>query len=330
MHTELSLEQPHLWPETFLAQLGLNAQDANASVPSFMDDLDLPHAVGAHLWRVYQPLIEWFDQTGGVRNGTPMVLGLSGAQGTGKSTAAEILTRALKRRGWHVCQLSLDDLYLSRHQRQTLAQVVHPLLATRGVPGTHDVSLGLTLLEQLRTAGPVTTTYLPRFDKAADEPKAHDQWSVVRGRPELIILDGWCLGARPQPAEALLAPCNALEAQEDTDGLWRRYVNARLHDYQTLFAQVDILVMLKAPSFTQIYKWRALQEQKLRARLSELELVRSKIMSPKELVRFISHYERLTRWILKDLPSRADILLALNSAHEIDRVEVSPRLVISN
>src|SRR5690625_2006853 len=105
-----------------------------------MDDLDLPHAVGAHLWRVYQPLIEWFDQTGGVRNGTPMVLGLSGAQGTGKSTAAEILTRALTRRGWRVCQLSLDDLYLSRQQRQTLAQVVHPLLATRGVPGTHDVS----------------------------------------------------------------------------------------------------------------------------------------------------------------------------------------------
>src|SRR5690625_3752855 len=161
------------------------------------------------------------------------ILGLSGAQGTGKSTAAEILTRALTRRGWRVCQLSLDDLYLSRHQRQTLAQVVHPLLATRGVPGTHDVSLGLTVLEQLRTAGPVTTTYLPRFDKAADEPKAHDQWSVVRGRPELIILDGWCLGARPQPAEALLAPCNELEAQEDTDGLWRRYVDARLHAYQT-------------------------------------------------------------------------------------------------
>src|SRR5690625_8024272 len=88
--------------------------------------------------------------------------------------------------------------------------------------------------------------------------------------------------------------------------------------------------MHKTTSYTQINKWRALKEQKLRARLSELELARSKIMSPKELVRFISHYERLTRWILKDLPSRADILLALNSAHEIDRVEVSTRLVISN
>jgi D-glycerate 3-kinase len=310
------------WPAELLSQMGLRADAMGDRAYTLVQDLQLPEVVARHLWRTYWPLAELLARTlrAGVRH--PLILGINGAQGTGKSTGAHILARALNTQGWKVCQFSIDDLYLTREQRRTLAETVHPLFATRGVPGTHDVSMGMGLLEQLRSATPDTVTPLPRFDKAMDDRKPKPQWPVFTGRPDLIIVEGWCLGARPQPEAALIKPCNTFEEWEDPDNRWRNYVNERLKDYQDLFAQQDLLVMLKAPSFDQVFEWRSLQEEKLRQSLSESELVGSKVMSAKELMRFISHYERLTRWILEELPSRADVVLSLNSAHEIDQVVI--------
>lgn len=46
----------------------------------------------------------------------------------------------------------------------------------------------------------------------------------------------------------------------------------------------------------------------------------TKIMSPKELQRFIQHYERISRHTLDKLPAKADIVLPLNDKHLIDRI----------
>lgn len=188
-----------------------------------------------------------------------MIVGLCGAQGSGKSTVAAALDRALTAQGLAVATLSLDDLYLGRAARRALAATVHPLLATRGVPGTHDVGLGVELLTRLRERLPVR---LPRFDKGRDEPVPAAEW-VDAGACDVVLFEGWCVGARPQAEAELVAPVNALERDEDPDGRWRRYVNARLGgDYQALFA-IDRLVLLAAPGFAVVAGWRAEQEHRL-------------------------------------------------------------------
>lgn len=160
-----------------------------------------------------------------------------------------------------VCLLSIDDLYLGRDARRELAAKVHPLLITRGVPGTHNLPLALQLFAQLKKAAPTQVTLVPRFNKALDDCEPKTRWEPFTGRPDIIIFEGWCVGARAQPQKALQEPVNALEAKEDPDGIWRRYVNEKLKAYQELFQQIDLLVMLKAPSFDQVLEWRQLQEK---------------------------------------------------------------------
>lgn len=235
----------------------------------------------------------------------PVVIGLCGAQGSGKSTLAAALAEALSREGLPAATLSLDDIYLTRDERMALARDVHPLLATRGVPGTHDISLGLEVLDDLESGLPVA---LPRFDKARDERVAERDWPIVDPGCEVVLLEGWCLGALPQPPGDLLQPVNALEAEADPDGRWRSFVNDALGDvYQRLFARIDRLVLLAAPGFEVVQGWRAEQERGL-----ALGDEGARRMDDDEIARFIAHYERLTRWILKEMPARADLVIRLD------------------
>jgi D-glycerate 3-kinase len=245
-----------------------------------------------------------------------LVVGICGAQGSGKSTMALALREILREvHGLAVAIFSLDDLYLSGRDRALLAEQVHPLLRTRGVPGTHDVALGIALIDQLTTAGPDQTTYIPAFDKAADEPVGAQFWKAFHGRADIVIFEGWCVGAKPQDEIALADPINALELRSDRQGIWRRYVNAQLAGpYQALFGKIDTLVMIEAPGFEQVFAWRQLQERKLaeKMRAAPGSAAQSRIMSDAELVAFIMHYERLTRHILAEMPNRADILVGID------------------
>lgn len=236
--------------------------------------------------------------------GQPVLIGLCGSQGSGKSTIAAATVALLQAEGLSAVALSLDDVYLAGAARARLAREVHPLFATRGPPGTHDVSLAEAVLDRLRAPGEVA---LPAFDKAADEPRPRETWREVMAPVDVVVFEGWCVGARPQDPADLQAPINALEAQEDPDGVWRGYVNAQLAGpYQALFARLDALALLQAPSFEVVLGWRAEQEEKLIARAG-------RGMSAAELARFIGHYERLTRWILAEMPQRADLVFPLSA-----------------
>jgi len=250
--------------------------------------------------------------------GRPMVLGVSGPQGSGKSTLALFLEALLERQGLRTARLSLDDLYLTRAERLRLGRDVHPLLATRGVPGAHDVALGLDVITRLTSAGPGEARPLPRFDKSVDDRAPEREWPVFHGRADIVLFEGWCVGARPQDEADLAAPINALERDRDPDGRWRRYVNAQLQGpYRTLFALIDLLVAVRAPSFDCVLAWRTEQEHKLALSLaaapgrSGAAPPGSKVMSDAEIAVFIQHYERLTRALIEDLPRRADILVEL-------------------
>ena len=215
--------------------------------------------------------------------------------------------------------LSIDDFYYTRKQREQYARTVHPLLLTRGVPGTHDVDLLIETIEDLKNEA--TTTAIPRFDKATDDRMPEDLWDSFAGSPGIIILEGWCIGAQPQEETELAKPVNALEANEDSDGAWRRYVNQALGGkYQALFAMIDVWVMLQAPSFDCVYRWRLEQEDKLRRSVAgkgNAASAGNRVMSEHEISRFIQHYQRITENILETLPSRVDYLYQLDSRRDI-------------
>lgn len=250
--------------------------------------------------------------------GRPWMVGVNGAQGTGKSTLGRFLELFLQHRHQLRCAtLSIDDFYYTRQERELLAKNTHPLLLTRGVPGTHDVSLGITTCQQLLAATDQSTTLIPRFDKALDDRYEMGCWSRHMGNTDVLLFEGWCVGNRPQLPEDLKTPINKLEAEEDSDGRWRQYVNNSLQHYQPWFKMIDQLVMLKAPSMGAIFRWRLEQEQKL-AEKHRGDTTR--IMDSEQIKRFVQHYERLTTFALEEMPKRADCVFHINEEHDISEV----------
>jgi D-glycerate 3-kinase len=242
-----------------------------------------------------------------------LLVGVSGCQGSGKTTLASLLVLLLRELlGLKGVNLSIDDFYLTHAQRQQLAHTVHPLLATRGVPGTHDVQLALDTIAALRKPGVVA---IPRFNKAVDDRAPQSEWPKVQAPVDVIVLEGWCLAIGPQSHEQLEAAINSLEEQEDTEGAWRRYVNERIgREYAQLYDMVDYLVMLKAPDFAKVFEWRQNQEDKLAAKSAGQG---TRIMNREQLRRFIQHYERITRHGLETLPLKADVVFQLTGEQTI-------------
>ena len=266
----------------------------------------LEPALEDSLCRAYLPLADWVRRQ--KRPGQPLLLGVNGAQGSGKSTLCAFLALILREAyGYKVAGFSLDDLYKTRAERERMAREIHPLFATRGVPGSHDVALGLDLLAALLApAGGAVA--LPCFDKATDDRRPPAQWRKFQGPADVVVFEGWCVGSRPQAEAELAAPVNALERLEDPQGVWRREVNRQLQGpYAALFARLDRLIFIQVPGMDCVARWRGLQEEKLAAA--------TPLAEPAALRRFIMHYERLTRHNLQDLPGRADLTLRLDENH---------------
>jgi D-glycerate 3-kinase len=288
--------------------------DVRADVDAWCADEGIPRPSDLLIADFYLPMAEWVAQHVEER---ALVLGINGAQGTGKSTLARLLRRLLERvYGLRVAILSLDDLYLTAAERMRRAETIHPLLVTRGVPGTHDVDLGIRTIRALRQGKPLA---LPRFDKARDDRSPVAKWPRWQGPCDLVIFEGWCVGARPQRRHELDEPINGLERLEDPTGDWRYYVNRELGGhYQALFAEIDLLVMLRPETFEQVFAWREQQERRLRE-----EVGGPQVMAPTAVRRFVMHFERLTRFIWEEMPERAHALVYLGDDHMPMRVELS-------
>lgn len=238
------------------------------------------------------------------------VLGISGLQGTGKSTLAAQLIDAAAARGLRGAALSLDDLYLDRDARRALAARVHPLLATRGPPGTHEAALGLSVLDALRTG---TRVRLPRFDKLEDRRLPEADWPWAE-RIDLLVFEGWCVGTPPEAPRCLIDPVNALERDEDPSGTWRRWCNAALgRDYPALWACIDRLLFLQPPGFEVVFDWRLQQEQALHSARP------GGGMNAAGIARFVQHFERVSRQALRTLPDHADQVVTLDAGRRILR-----------
>ncbi|MDD7984486.1 HAD-IIB family hydrolase [Lentisphaera marina] len=294
-----------------------------AFIKKFIKKNELPSSFLSTAWQYYLPLslnlLQW-SQEKKTQQKKSFVLGINGAQGTGKSTLADLLKELLQEYGLNVITLSIDDFYLTKKERDELADSIHPLLKTRGVPGTHDLQLAKQILDSL-TALPddekISNIQIPRFNKAIDD-RFPDGDDLPDQFIDVIILEGWCIGAEPQAIEHLEKHVNELEQLEDPEGHWRHYINEQLtEDYQALFSKLDYLAMLKAPNFERIHLWRSQQEERLLKQQTDPS-ASSQIMNSSQLKRFIMHYERLTRWMLEDMPQKSDLTFYLNENHGID------------
>jgi len=309
------------WPESLTVPLKENIDVINhqSVFKSTLIEESIPESseIYKSFHSLYFPMSCWLNHKVGTN---PLVLGLNGAQGSGKSTTATILKNLLEK-GFRkrVLVLSIDDLYLTRRQRQTLSKDIHPLLATRGVPGTHDIDLGISILNRLK--GEVFESFkVPVFNKAIDDRSEESLWVNVNEPVDIIILEGWCVGSIAQNKSELNQSINLLEKEEDKDLKWRTYVNNQLAGkYKELFSLIDILIMLEVPSMEKIFEWRSLQEEKLKNTSSNSQM-ESALMSEPELRRSIMHYERVTRSTVKEMPSRADVVLHLDDNQQVCKI----------
>ena len=245
------------------------------------------------------------------------IIGLTGGQGAGKSTITQIIKLILNYKyNLKVVYFSIDDFYKTLKERNKLSSNVHKLFKTRGVPGTHDTKLLKKTFSDLvkKNFKPVS---IPSFDKSKDDRVPKKKWKKIYKQPQIIIFEGWCVGAMPQKKKNLIKSINTLEKNEDAKLLWRNKVNKELkHEYRKIFNKIDRLIFLKVPNFKCVYKWRLLQEKKL-----QLTSKGKKIMSPVQVRQFIMYYERITMQMLKDLTGKAYAVLYLDKKHRFSKIK---------
>lgn len=292
----------------------------NSLVYDFAEQHQLPESFVLSATTDFLPLASSIHKQASASSGC-LFVGINGCQGSGKSTLTDFLLFIFK----HQYQLaskgvSIDDFYLTKKERQILAEKVHPLLITRGVPGTHDVALMSETLDGLLNGK--KGVRIPRFNKAIDDRYPEADWDHVEEPAKVVLFEGWCVGCKAQSESLLNEPVNELERDEDEGGEWRHFVNNALEvDYQAIFSKFDRLVMLKAPSFKSVENWREQQEARLREFVANNNLDGSKVMSPSQIRRFIAHYQRITEHALETLTPDANDLFSLNESRAIeDRV----------
>lgn len=313
-----------VWPssERTMAAPHLN-ELYKTSLPLFYEILEkenLDEDMLPQFLDIYIPLAAWLTKK---HTDTPIIIGINGAQGSGKSTISRILKTLLSRVfNKSVLHLSIDDLYLSREKREEKANNIHPLLRVRGVPGTHDVELANKILSVLANYEPEINLQIPIFNKAQDDLLDKQHWQHIEQSVDIVLFEGWCVGVKPQHEDDLQPAINELEKKEDPQGVWRKYVNQQLSEsYQSLFSYIDYLIMLKVPDMESVFEWRNLQEEKLAASCDQNK-IHTHFMSPSEISNFIMHYERITRACLSEMPDRADIVLELNKKHKIQKIRM--------
>jgi D-glycerate 3-kinase len=260
------------------------------------------------------PVCFWINNKANKKK--PYFVGLAGGQGTGKTTISSIikiiLTKYFKLK---VFRISIDDFYKTRKERRNLSKRVHPMLLTRGVPGTHDMKMMSSFFKKTKSKK-FKKIKLPTFNKAIDDRFSKKYWYDLRDKPDVIIFEGWCVGARSEKNMTLKKSLNYLEKTNDQKLIWRKYVNQQLKSkYKKLYSQLNCLIYLKAKNFNLLQKWRLKQEHKLW--LKNKNNSKNKIMSKDEVIKFMQTYQRITQNMFKNMPKYASIILNLNSNHQI-------------
>jgi len=264
------------------------------------------------------PICFWIANK--TENKKPFFVGLAGGQGTGKTTTSSIIKIILEKYfKLNVFKISIDDFYKTRKERILLSKKIHPMLLTRGVPGTHDINMMLNFFKKVKNKK-FKSFQLPNFNKAIDDRFAKKYWYNIKKRPDVIIFEGWCVGAKHEKNSSLNKAINSMERIKDPKKLWRKYVNRQLKKkYKDLYSQLNCLIYLKAKNFSLLQKWRLKQENKLW--LKSKKTSKHKIMNKEDVISFMQTYQRITENMFKKMTNYASILVNLGSDHQINSVK---------
>jgi D-glycerate 3-kinase len=312
-------------------------QASYPAIEAYKNSLNIQTSLLPETFQLYIPLALYMAQRSqSIRqqNQRAAVFGINGGQGSGKTTLNAFWQIILRRgMGLRTAGFSIDDVYKTYVQRQQMATEVHPLFATRSVAGTHDTGLAINTLNALSHSKPGQTTKIPRFDKMAKGGQGdrlpENTWDAATGPIDVVIFEGWLVGAKPQAASSLFEPLNRREQNEDPNGIWRRKANDLLAtDYQKLFDLLDDLLVIQVRSMEDVYHNRELQEQHLRYKLAQtkqqgIDTGESGAMTPEQVIDFISLYERTTRHMLKTLPDEARVTLYLGNNYKTQQIRVN-------
>ena len=264
------------------------------------------------------PICFWIANK--TKNKKPFFVGLAGGQGTGKTTTSSIIKIILEKYfKLNVFKISIDDFYKTRKERMLLSKKIHPMLLTRGVPGTHDINMMLDFFKKVKTKK-FKSFQLPNFNKAIDDRFAKKYWYNIKKKPDVIIFEGWCVGAKHEKKSSLNKAINSMERIKDPKKVWRKYVNHQLKQkYKDLYSQLNCLIYLKAKNFSLLQKWRLKQENKLW--LKSKKTSKHKIMNKDDVISFMQTYQRITENMFKKMTNYASILVNLGSDHQINSVK---------
>ena len=260
------------------------------------------------------PLCFWIRRKADKKR--PYIVGLAGGQGTGKTTISSLIKIILiKYFKLNVFRISIDDFYKTRKDRISLSKRVHPMLITRGVPGTHDINMMLDFFRKSKIKK-FKRLKLPTFNKAIDDRFNKKKWYDLKSKPDVIIFEGWCVGAKSEKNNSLKKTINSMEKLKDQKQIWRKYVNKQLKSkYKNLYSKLNCLIYLKAKNFNLLQKWRLKQERKLW--LSSKKKSNLKIMNKEDVINFMQTYQRITQNMFRYMPKYASIIFNLNSNHQI-------------
>ena len=260
------------------------------------------------------PLCFWISKKADKKR--PYFVGLAGGQGTGKTTISSLIRIILSKYfKLKVFRISIDDFYKTRKERISLSKRVHPMLLTRGVPGTHDINMMLSFFKKAKSKK-FKRLKLPTFNKAIDDRSNKKKWFDLKEKPDVIIFEGWCVGAKSEKLNSLKKTINSMERVKDQKLIWRKFVNKQLKSkYKNLYSQLDCLIFLKAKKFSLLQKWRLKQERKLK--MQSKNKLKLKIMSKEDVLSFMQTYQRITQNMFKNASKYASIVLNLNTNHQI-------------
>ena len=260
------------------------------------------------------PLCFWISKKANIKK--PYFVGLAGGQGTGKTTTSSLIKIILSKYfKLDVFRISIDDFYKTRKERISLSKRIHPMLMTRGVPGTHDINMMLNFFKKSKSKK-FKRLKLPIFNKAIDDRFSKKHWYDLKKKPDVIIFEGWCVGAKSEKNNTLKKTINSMEKTKDQKQIWRKYVNDQLKSkYKKLYSQLNCLIYLKAKDFSLLQKWRLKQERKLWVKSKKN--LNTKIMSKDNVLTFMQTYQRVTQNMFKYTPKYASVIINLNSNHQI-------------
>lgn len=243
----------------------------------------------------------------------PFIQGILGGQGTGKTTMCQVLSLILQQLGYRTLSLSIDDLYKTYSDRLALTQQ-DPRLIWRGPPGTHDIDLGLQVLDQIRQSkSPVS---VPRFDKSAYNGAGDRTTPEIVQNIDIVLFEGWFVGVQPINPEIFANAPPPIITNEDRE--FARDMNEQLKNYLPLWEKLDNLIVLYPTDYRYSLRWRQQAEQ-------EMIAAGKSGMSNTQIKDFVNYFWRslhpdLFITPLVKTPGAVDLVIEIQADHSIGAV----------